>query len=78
MTFSAKAFATLTALMLAAPASAEDLVFDLTGLEIGDTVRISAAKLPSDVAPTVDRDFVIATVAATGGMGADTEATAEA
>lgn len=29
MTFSTKAFATLTALMLAAPASAEDLVFDL-------------------------------------------------
>ncbi|WAC49095.1 50S ribosomal protein L25/general stress protein Ctc [Asticcacaulis sp. SL142] len=55
----------------------EDLVFDLTGLEIGDTVRVSAVKLPEGVSPTVDRDFVIATVAATGGMGAD-EATTEA
>jgi large subunit ribosomal protein L25 len=40
----------------------EELVFDLTGLEIGDTIRISAFELPEGVATTMDRDFVIATV----------------
>lgn len=51
----------------------DDLVFDLTGLEIGDTVRVSSVKLPEGVSPTVDRDFVIATVAPTGGMNVDEE-----
>jgi len=41
----------------------EELVFDLAGLEIGDTIRISAFTLPKGVTPAVDRDFVIATVA---------------
>jgi len=51
---------------LLCPASAipEDLIVDLTGLEIGDTVRASALKLPEGVSLTVaDRDFVIATIA---------------
>ena len=38
---------------------------DLTGLEIGDSVHISAVALPQGVSPTVtDRDFTIATIAA--------------
>ena len=38
---------------------------DLTGLEIGDSVHISAVKLPEGVTPTIsDRDFTIATIAA--------------
>ncbi|MEQ9143642.1 MAG: 50S ribosomal protein L25/general stress protein Ctc [Parvibaculaceae bacterium] len=38
---------------------------DLTGLDIGDSVHISAVKLPDGVTPTItDRDFTIATVAA--------------
>lgn len=38
---------------------------DLTGLDIGDSVHISAVKLPEGVTPTItDRDFTIATVAA--------------
>ncbi|HYF22086.1 MAG TPA: 50S ribosomal protein L25/general stress protein Ctc [Caulobacteraceae bacterium] len=54
----------------------EELVVDLTGLEIGETVRISAVKLPENVEPTItDRDFVIATI---GGRGAETADTAEA
>jgi len=53
----------------------EELVVDLTGLEIGETVRISAVKLPENVEPTItDRDFVIATI---GGRGAETAETAE-
>jgi large subunit ribosomal protein L25 len=37
---------------------------DLTDLEIGDSIHISAVKLPKDVTPTItDRDFTIATIA---------------
>ncbi len=44
----------------------EELVFDLKGLEIGDTIRISSTTLPKGVEPAIhDRDFVIATVAGT-------------
>jgi len=50
-----------------APADAipEELVFDLAGLDIGDTIRISAFQLPKGVEPAMDRDFVVATVAGT-------------
>ena len=63
---------------LACPADAipEELVFDLTGLEIGDTIRIGAFELPKGVSPTVDRDFVIATVA--GSAASASEAAEEA
>ena len=41
----------------------EELVADLTGLDIGDQVRISALSMPDRVEPAIaDRDFVIATV----------------
>ena len=58
-------------LMAAADHIPEELVFDLAGLDIGDTVRISAFKLPAGVEPAMDRDFVIATIAATGAMTSD-------
>jgi large subunit ribosomal protein L25 len=48
----------------------EELVFDLAGLDIGDTIRISNFTLPKGVEPTVDRDFVIATVAGTSAQAA--------
>ena len=36
---------------------------DLTGLEIGDSVHISAVKLPEGVWPTItERDFTVATI----------------
>ena len=38
---------------------------DLSGLEIGDSLHISAIKLPEDVELTItDRDFTVATIAA--------------
>lgn len=38
---------------------------DLEGLDIGDSIKISAIKLPDGVTPTIsDRDFTVATVAA--------------
>ena len=49
---------------VAADSIPEELVIDLKGLEIGDTVRASALPLPKGAQLTVtDRDFVIATIA---------------
>ena len=42
-----------------------DIIIDLAGLEIGTSIKISSVKLPENVSPTIlNRDFVIATVAA--------------
>jgi large subunit ribosomal protein L25 len=54
----------------------EYIEVDLSGLDFGDTVHISAVKLPEGVTPTItDRDFTIATIA---GAMADDEPAAEA
>ena len=43
----------------------DEIVVDLEGTEISRSLKISSVKLPENVSPTiVDRDFVIATVAA--------------
>jgi large subunit ribosomal protein L25 len=50
------------------------LTADLTGLDIGDSVQISAVSLPEGVAPVVtDRDFTIATIASPTLMPVDEE-----
>ena len=42
-----------------------EILIDLTGTDIGTSIKISYVKLPENVVPTItDRDFVIATVAA--------------
>jgi len=46
----------------------EKLTVDLTGLNIGDTVTISAIDLPTGAKPTIDRDFVIANISAPSGL----------
>jgi large subunit ribosomal protein L25 len=51
----------------------EDLVFDLTGLEIGETIRVSAFALPAGVTAATGGDVVVATVA-----GSSASASAEA
>jgi large subunit ribosomal protein L25 len=52
----------------------EDLVADLTGLAIGDSIRWSDLNAPADITPVIKgRDFVIATVA-----GSAASASAEA
>ncbi len=48
----------------------EKLTVDLSGLNIGDTVTISAITLPSGTKPTIDRDFVIANISAPSGLRA--------
>ncbi|MFJ6024787.1 50S ribosomal protein L25/general stress protein Ctc [Brevundimonas sp. NPDC092305] len=41
----------------------EDLIVDLSGHKLGDTIRWTDLKVPSDVEPTItDRDFVIASI----------------
>jgi len=41
-----------------------EIRIDLTGLDIGDSVHISAIKLPEGVKPTIERDFTLASIAA--------------
>jgi large subunit ribosomal protein L25 len=43
----------------------ETLEIDVTGFDVGESIHISAVKLPEGVKPTItDRDFTIATIAA--------------
>ena len=46
----------------------EKITVDLSGLQIGDTVTISSVDLPAGTKPTIDRDFVIANIAAPSGL----------
>jgi large subunit ribosomal protein L25 len=67
---------------LACPADQipEELIIDLAIHNIGDTIRMSEIKLPNGVRPSVERDFVIATLKASASAvseGAEGE-TAEA
>ena len=42
----------------------DEIIIDLTGTDIGTSIKISSVKLKDNVVPTItDRDFVIATVA---------------
>ena len=47
----------------------EEIVVDLTGREIGDSIHISHVSLPEGVTPVVhERDFTIATIVAPSGL----------
>ncbi len=60
-----------------ADAIPDRITVDLTGLEIGDSVHISAVKLPSGITPTIaDRDFTIATIAGAAAARAEAETAA--
>lgn len=57
----------------------DEIVADLTGLDIGDSLHISAIALPEGVTPTItDRDFTVATVAAPATLKSAEEEAAEA
>jgi len=65
-------------ILVAADSIPEELVVDLTGLDIGDTIRASVLTLPKGAELTVtDRDFVIATIAGYKEEVEETEAAAE-
>jgi large subunit ribosomal protein L25 len=53
----------------------EDLVVDLTGLDIGATIRVSDLKLPANVEFAIDAETVVATIA--GAMAEVVEEPAE-
>lgn len=59
----------------------QELVIDMEGLAIGDSVHISSIKLPSGVRPVIgDRDFTVATIASVASAateGATIETTKE-
>ncbi|MCD1627450.1 MAG: 50S ribosomal protein L25/general stress protein Ctc [Paracoccaceae bacterium] len=46
----------------------DHITVDLAGLNIGDTVTISAVTLPEGSKATIDRDFVIANISAPSGL----------
>jgi large subunit ribosomal protein L25 len=47
----------------------DDVVIDVTGLEVGDSIHISNVKLPAGVESGItDRDFTIATIVAPSGL----------
>ena len=54
----------------------DEIVVDLTGLEIGDTIRVSDLKLPKGVEAAVDADATVATIA-TASVMAEADETAE-
>lgn len=62
----------------------DHLTVDLAGREIGDTIHISDITLPAGAKPTIDRDFVIANLAAPSALrsedseGGDADAETEA
>ncbi|MFL5260719.1 MAG: 50S ribosomal protein L25/general stress protein Ctc [Hyphomicrobiales bacterium] len=57
----------------------ETIEIDLAGTELGDSIHISAVKLPENVTPvTRDRDFTIATIAAPAGLKEEEEGAAAA
>jgi large subunit ribosomal protein L25 len=57
----------------------EQLICDLTGLDINDSLHISSVALPEGVEPTItDRDFTVATIAAPAGVKEEIRAAAEA
>ncbi|MGR3623362.1 50S ribosomal protein L25/general stress protein Ctc [Pseudophaeobacter sp.] len=51
----------------------EKITVDLAKAAIGDVITISSIELPSGARPTIDRDFVVANIAAPGGISADDE-----
>ena len=67
-------------LMVTASEIPDHITVDLTGREIGDSIHINDVVLPNGVKPTIDRNFVIANIAAPSGLRSsdNEEASAEA
>ena len=58
-------------LMVPADQIPEDLVVDVTGLDIGATIRVSDIKLPAGARPASDRDVVVATIAGSSAQASE-------
>ena len=46
----------------------EGITIDVSEAEVGDSITISSVDLPAGAKPTIDRDFVIATISAPSGL----------
>lgn len=55
----------------------ERIVVDLAGLDVGDVVHISDVTLPAGAKPTIDRDFIIASISAPSALRGSDEETDE-
>lgn len=55
----------------------EKIVVDLAGRNVGDVIHISDVTLPSGVRPTIERDFIIASISAPSGLRGSDEETDE-
>ncbi|CAN5309978.1 hypothetical protein BH10PSE7_BH10PSE7_20980 [soil metagenome] len=57
----------------------DEIMIDLTGYEIGQSIHISSVKLPENVTPAIrERDFTVATIASAAAMKEEETATDEA
>ncbi|WP_265502339.1 50S ribosomal protein L25/general stress protein Ctc [Paracoccus beibuensis] len=65
-------------LMVTAGDIPDHITVDLEGLEVGDTIHINEAQLPEGVKPVIDRNFVIANIAAPSALRAEGSAEEEA
>src|SRR6201996_6255985 len=52
----------------------EELVFDLTGKEIGDSIRVSDLKMPANVEAALGGDVTLASISGVSSQSADDEA----
>lgn len=55
----------------------EQITVDLTGKKIGDVIHINDVQLPKGATPTIDRNFVIANIAAPSGLRSEDNAEAD-
>ncbi|MEO0960752.1 MAG: 50S ribosomal protein L25/general stress protein Ctc [Pseudomonadota bacterium] len=66
-------------LRVRASAIPDKVTVDLTGVQIGDTIKISNVELPDGAMPTItDRDFMIANISAPRALVADDDADEDA
>ncbi len=65
-------------LVVPSDAIPESIEADLSALDMGASLHISAMKLPDGVRSVIDRDFTVATIAAPAELGQEAEAEAAA
>jgi large subunit ribosomal protein L25 len=56
----------------------DEIVVDVTGYDVGDSIHISTVTLPAGVVPTIERDFTIATIAAPSALKSEEGAAGDA
>ena len=52
----------------------DEVLVDVTGFDVGDSIHVSVVKLPKGVSTVIDRDFTIATIVAPSSLKSDADA----